>query len=221
MFSHIRSAAAVLALGCVLTLALIDRPEAARAEALSAEDEADVKRIEDYFNQIGTLQARFIQLSPNGRFAQGSLYLSRPDKLRFEYDPPIPYLLIAQGGRVIFYDKELETPAFVSVSDTPLEFLLSNSVSLSQDVTVTQVERGPGTLRVTMVQTTKPEDGAVQITFSERPFEVKKWSLIDSRGTAVHIAILDPRFGIPLDPTLFKFENPTFTRDPTGETDSK
>lgn len=219
MFSHIRTAAAVVALGCALTLGLADR--AARAATLSAQDVADVKRVEDYFNQIGTLQARFIQLSPNGRFAQGSLYLWRPDKLRFEYDPPIPYLLIAEGGRVIFYDKELETPAFVSVSDTPLEFLLASSVSLSQDVTVTQVERGPGTLRITLVQTSKPEDGAVQITFSERPFEVKKWSLIDSRGTAVHIAILDPRFGVDLDPTLFEFKNPTFQREPRTESDDK
>ncbi len=182
----------------------------AASAGLSAEDQAAVRRIEDYINSITTLQARFIQLNPNGRFVEGSLYISRPGRLRFEYDPPIPYRLIVDGGRVIFYDAELDAPAYLSVDDTPLDILLADKVSLSNGVEVTKVERGPGSLRVTLIWSERRDQGTVQITFSERPLELKKWSLISPKGVAIHIAILNARFGVALDPKLFEFKDPTF-----------
>ncbi len=186
-------------------------PAAIAASAgLSAEDQAAVRRIEDYINSISTLQARFIQLNPNGRFVEGWLYISRPGRLRFEYDPPIPYRLIVDGGRVIFYDAELDAPAYLSIDDTPLDILLADKVSLSNGVEVTKVERGPGSLRVTLIWSERRDQGVVQITFSERPLELKKWSLISPKGVAVHIAILNPRFGVALDPKLFEFKDPEF-----------
>ncbi len=185
-------------------------PAAWAAAGLSAEDQAAVSRIEDYINSIDTLQARFIQLNPNGRFVEGVLYIQRPGRLRFEYDPPIPYRLIVDGGRVIFYDAELDAPAYLSIDDTPLDILLADKVSLSNGVEVTKVERGPGSLRVTLIWSERRDQGTVQITFSERPLELKKWSLISPKGVAIHIAILDARFGIALDPKLFEFKDPKF-----------
>ncbi len=179
----------------------------AAAAAPTDADRRDLGRIEDYFNGISTLQARFLQLSPNGRTAEGNLYISRPGRLRFEYDPPVPYLLIANGTQVIFYDKELDTPTYVSLSSTPLEFLLGQTVKLSGLVTVTNVERRPGIIRITLVQTSSPKDGQVIITFTERPIEVKKWALVDAKGTTVEVAIFDPRLGLKLDPKLFVFED--------------
>ena len=57
------------------------------------------------------------------------------------------------------------------------------------------------------MQTKSPNDGQVIITFTERPIEVKKWAIVDSKGTTVEVAIFDPRLGVNLDPKLFKFEN--------------
>jgi outer membrane lipoprotein-sorting protein len=195
------------ALGLLCAVA-VGVPSGATAGGLSAEDEAAIRRVEDYINSIETMRARFIQLNPNGRTVEGSLYLSRPGRMRFEYDPPVAYWLIADGSQVIFYDKELETPTYVSIDDTPLRLLLDEQVSLSNGVRVTRVEHGTGALRVTLVQSGKEEDGTVQITFSERPMEVRKWSMIDAQGVAVHIALIDARYGVELDPRLFVFKNP-------------
>jgi outer membrane lipoprotein-sorting protein len=203
-----------VALGAALVLSAVAAPGAlsgAQAQAgatqLSEADARDVARIEDYFNRITTLEARFLQLSPNGRFAQGSLYMQRPGRLRFEYDDPVPYLLIADGSQVIFYDRELDTPSYVSIGATPLEFLLAETVSLDNGVEVHKIERGPGVMRITLSMEGKADEGLVQITFSERPFALKKWTLIDAEGQALHVAILDPRFDVELDPALFKFDN--------------
>lgn len=186
------------------------------AAAPTADDKRDLTRIEDYFNAITTMQARFLQLSPNGRTAEGNLYIWRPGRMRFEYDPPIPYLLIADGSQVVFYDKELDTPTYVPISSTPLEFLLGQKVSLSGNVTVTNVERRPGIIRITLIQSKNPKDGQVIITFTERPIEVKKWAIVDSKGTTVEVAIFDPRLGLNLDPKLFKFENKKIFKEDKG-----
>lgn len=194
-------------------LALVSVVTVAEAAPLTDQDRQDIARIEQYFNNIKTLQSRFIQLSPNGRFAQGNLYISRPGKLRFEYDDPVPYLLIADGNQVIFYDKKLNTPSYIPLSSTPLEFVLAPQVKLANSVIVQEIVRDPGIIRVTLLQKGKESDGSVQITFSDRPFAVKKWTLIDKQGQAIHVAILEPKFDLDLDPKLFEFKNPKIFRD--------
>ncbi len=210
-----RARAAVAGFGLLLAVApgAPFAAEPAAAVSLSAEDRKAVQRIEEYMNSIDTLQARFIQLNPNGRYVEGTLYLWRPGRMRFEYDPPIPYRLMADGGRLVFYDAELETATYLSVDGTPLEVLLAKAVRLSDDVEVTKVERGHASLRITAVWVPMRDRGMVQVTFSERPFELKKWSIIDAEGIAVHIALLDTRYGVDLDPKLFEFKNPKIFRD--------
>jgi outer membrane lipoprotein-sorting protein len=197
------------ALGLLIAVT-VGGPGGAAAAGLSADDLAAVRRVEDYINSIDTLSARFVQLNPDGRTVEGSLHVVRPGRMRFEYDPPVRYWLIANGGQVIFYDKELEAPTYVSIDDTPLGLLLDKQVSFSDGMRVTRVERATGSVRVTVVQLGKEDNGSVQITFSERPMEVKKWSIIDPRGVAVHIALLNARYGVEIDPALFVFKRPRF-----------
>src|SRR5690606_2560383 len=65
--------------------------------ALSPDDVATVARVERYLNGIQTLQGRFVQMASNGAYAEGEIYLERPGHLRFDYDPPSPVLIIANG----------------------------------------------------------------------------------------------------------------------------
>ncbi len=212
MTNHARAAVAGFGLLLAVAPGAPFAAEPAAAVSLSAEDRKAVQRVEEYLNSIDTLQARFIQLNPSGRYVEGTLYLWRPGRMRFEYDPPIPYRLMADGGRLVFYDAELETATYLSVGGTPLEVLLAETVRLSDDVEVTKVERGHASLRITAVWVPMRDRGMVQITFSERPLELKKWSIIDAEGIAVHIALLDTRYGIELDPKLFEFKNPKIFR---------
>src|SRR5262249_37609976 len=75
------------------------------APSLSAADKADIARVEAYLNALRTMQAHFLQVAENGATAQGQFYLSRPGKLRLEYDPPVPILMISEGRDfLIHYD---------------------------------------------------------------------------------------------------------------------
>src|ERR1700759_5680455 len=66
--------------------------------------EAQVPEVENYINSIRTLQARFVQSNPNGSVVQGTLSISRPGKMRFQYDPPSQLKVVADGWQVTMWD---------------------------------------------------------------------------------------------------------------------
>ena len=177
-------------------------------DVLSEQDRADIARVEEYLNAIRTLSARFMQIADNGGTAEGNLYLSRPGKLRLEYDPPVPILLVANSGFLIHYDKQLKAVTHLPIDSTPAGLLVRERIALSGDVAVTAVERGPGSLRVSVVQSKDPQAGRIMLVFSERPFALSNWQVTDAQGSVTRVALIEPRSGVPLDPALFRFTDP-------------
>jgi outer membrane lipoprotein-sorting protein len=176
---------------------------------LSTEDQADVRRAEEYLDGVRTLKARFLQISSNGRTAEGTLYLSRPGRLRLEYDPPFPVLMVANGGVLTRYDRSLNAVTRLPLESTPIGFFVRERIQLSGDITVTQVNRSADGLRITLIQTDKPEEGRIVLTFGNHPFALTSWEIIDARGDSTRIVLMQPSVGVPLDPTLFRFTEPS------------
>lgn len=113
----------------------------------SARDRADVARVEGYLNGLKSLKARFTQVAPDGGISQGTAWMERPGRMRFQYDPPTPFLLVAAHGELVFNDLSLQQTSQISLSRTPLGILLAANVTLSGAVTVTGIQRLPGQLR--------------------------------------------------------------------------
>ena len=177
------------------------------AAALTPQDQADLKRIETYLDNIKTLQALFQQTNPDGSTAEGELYLSRPGKMRFEYQPPVQMLMVSDGNYVAVNDLELKSVQFFPVESTPAWFLLREAIKLSGDVTVTRFERGPKSLRVTCVQTKDPNNGAITLVFQDDPLVLKQWIVLDPQHRLTTVALLDPREGVQLKPEMFYLPN--------------
>jgi len=178
------------------------------ARALTPADTADLQRVQDYLNNIRTLQSRFEQISNDGGIATGTLYLSRPGKMRVEYDPPVPILLVATDNRIWYYDKKLEQISFFDLKDTPAWFLLQDNVSFGGDITVSNLERDPGALRVTVHEAKNPSLGQATLVFSDKPLELRKWQILDAQEKAVTVTLDDPHYGAPLNPQLFYWTDP-------------
>jgi outer membrane lipoprotein-sorting protein len=207
----LRSTATALLAALLLGAALPSTGVAAppRSVQLSPDEQADVQRVQQYLNSIRTMTARFVQYGEDGSTAQGQLSLSRPDRMRFEYDPPAPILLMANGYSVIYFDKQLQQTTYLPISSTPAWFLLRDDIKLGGDVTITKFEHGPGVIRITLVQTKEPDAGMVTLTFSDKPLELKQWVITDPQGKRTTVALTDVRTGIPVDPKLFVFQEPT------------
>lgn len=180
----------------------------AGAAELSSQDRRDVRRIEAHLNDIRTLSADFIQIAPDGSIARGRFHLKRPGRLRFEYEPPAPVLVVADGTYVNYFDAELGQLSQIGVYSTPLGAIVAREVRLSGKVAVTSVERGSAVISLRIIDTGEPDRGTLTLIFSERPLELRKWEVTDSQGLTTTIALDDLSINPDLDPELFVFRQP-------------
>ena len=181
----------------------------ARTLSLTKQDIADLVRIENHLNGIKTLSARFLQVSSDGGYSEGQIYMSRPGRMRIEYDPPVPILVVADGINLIYVDKEMEQATAIFLSLTPAEMILREHLSLvSDEILVTGFQRSPGILRVSIVKADDPLEGQLTLVFSDGPLELRKWTVTDAQGVKTTISLLGSRFGVKLDKALFDYEMP-------------
>lgn len=199
----LRAAPLLLAVPALLPARLLAAaPTPAR---LSERDRADLARAEAYLNTIHTLKAHFLQVSPDGSTAEGTAWMDRPGKMRFQYDAPSPLLLVAGHGLFFFHDSKLGQTTNLPLSATPLGLLLTNNLKLSGDVTVTEVSRQPGMLQIGMVRTASPDDGSLTLVFVDNPLALRQWSVVDAQGRETRVTLFNVQLGGSFDPQLFDF----------------
>lgn len=183
---------------------------AAGQVALSARDRADLGRAEGVLNRLVSVKARFLQIAQNGAAAEGTAWIVRPGRMRFEYDPPEPLLLIAGDGQFFYYDRELRQPTIVPVGSTPLGLLLRADLKLSGDITVTSVDRSGGLVRIALHRTGRPAEGRLTLVFDEAVTELKQWAVVDAQGRETRVSLFQPEYGGRYPDLLFAFNDPRF-----------
>ena len=179
---------------------------------LDERDRAVIDRILAYLNNIRTMESHFEQIAGDGRPVSGMLYVERPGKLRLQYDPPVPVLIIADGRGIYYWDSKLEQLSETRVEDTPAWFLLRPDIRASGDVTITEFERQSGLIRLTMQETAHPDLGTVTLVFSEHPLQLRQWTIVDAQGRPVTVTLTDPRFGMAISPLMFDWIDPRITK---------
>ena len=175
---------------------------------LSDADRADLKRIEAYLQSLDGVVAEFQQINEEGGVASGSLLMQRPGKLRFSYAPPAQQFVVSDGTTITYVDPIARETTAGPLSATPLAVLVAPVVRFSGDVTVTAFERGPGVLRVTLRKTAEPDQGSLQLVFTDRPLGLSYWVVVDAQKKSTRVAISDVKLGQKIDPASFTFENP-------------
>ncbi len=167
-----------------------------------------VSRVEQYLQTLTTARARFLQTSPNGAQSIGTFYLSRPGKLRFEYDDPIKDFVVADSYFIYFYDAELGEQSNAPIGQTLADFLLRPDIKLSGDINVTEIKRAGKLLQVTLIQADDPGAGSLSLGFEENPLKLKKWRVVDPTGSITEIELFKLESGIALEDNLFVYMNP-------------
>lgn len=192
---------------------------AARAQApaaLAPQDRADIARIEGYLNSVRTLHSRFRQVAPNGGTSEGQAWLERPGRLRFEYDPPSPFLLVGGHGLLIFHDSQLKQTSNIPLGSTPLGLLLQDNLRLSGDITVAGLIRAPGQLQVRLLRTKSPADGTLTLIFADAPLALRQWSVLDAQRQETRIMLYNIEVGGTFNQKLFEFIDPRFFQNNVG-----
>jgi outer membrane lipoprotein-sorting protein len=177
--------------------------QTAPASLISTADQALVDKAVAYLQGLSEAHGRFTQTDPRGQVTTGELFLKRPGKARFAYDPPSGLLVVSDGGRVIVQDKRLNTFTAYPLGATPLSLFLAKTIRLDKGVQVTRVARAADGFTITARDGQKKNAGQIALTFTNAPFALVGWAVTDARTqtTNIRIAGLSPASG--LDPALF------------------
>jgi len=202
---HRRSLLAALALAPLAAAP----PLPAGAVPPTPHDQSDLNHLVAFLNGIHTLRARFEQRAPDGTISHGTVWMERPGRIRFEYDPPSPLLLIAGHGQVYFHDSELNQTSKIALSRTPLSILLADRVTFSGPVTVTDIQRLPNEIQVSLVRTANPGEGLLAMVFSLTPLNLWQWAVVDAQHKITRVTLLNMQVGGRFDPNLFTFTDPS------------
>jgi len=173
---------------------------AATTTELSPGDRALIGRIQDYLEGLDTLRARFSQRSSDGTRARGELWLDRPGKLHFAYDPPPDLVMVANGSWLLYYDREAEQTSYIPLSETPLYPLLKENIHLlgSETFAVADASRGRGGVSLTLVRGTGDagSPGSLTLMFRDDPLRLRQWRLIDQQGTVTQVRLTEVERGV-------------------------
>lgn len=172
-------------------------------------DDRDLTRITNYLNGITTLEGNFVQIGPDGDLSEGRFYMRRPGRVRFQYDPPNPALIVADGTWVGVYDTEINTLDRIPLGSTPLDLLLRERVNLRDEGAVTGIEREAGQMRVRAIDPDAPDQGSITMVFADNPLELRQWIVLDAQGLTTTVALSETRANVRLDPKLFFIDEPT------------
>lgn len=186
----------LLAAGLALASSL---PAAAEKLSLSA--------ISAYLNSFETARGAFTQINDDGTIQTGTIYIRRPGRVRFEYDPPDETLVLASGGAVAVFDpKGNSGPETYPLERTPLKIILARQVDLSRERMVTAHTHDGTATTVTAQDPENPDYGNIQLVFTGPPVELRQWRVNDSGGGSTTVVLGELEIGPALPNRLFNIQ---------------
>jgi len=181
-----------------------DKGASNQATAFDSKQRALLDRISMYLSSIQTMVGNFVQIGPDGNRTEGTFYLQKPGRIRFEYNPPSPIDIIADGSSVVVRDRKLATQDLYPLSQTPLRYLLADRIDLLRDTDVTSVSSDDTFATVTieqkqvMIGTDK-----LMIMFDAKDLTLKQWTVTDPQGFDTTVAVYNLDTTKKPDPNLF------------------
>lgn len=204
-----RAQAAMPALGAPTPVGGLPTPPSAAAPAAgTAAHAAELAKISTYLNGLHALHARFLQIAPDGATSTGTAWLERPGRMRFQYNPPSPVLLVAGYGLLVFHDSQLDQTTNIPLDRTPLGILLADHVRLSGPVTVTSLKKRDGLILLTVVRTDSPGEGSLTLVFNADPLSLRSWITTDAQHQQTRISLYDIKLGGHFSSDLFTYIDP-------------
>ena len=173
------------------------------ASPLSAE-KINVEDLSAYLNALTTLRAGFTQISSDNSLSTGALFIKRPGRARFEYDPPNNALILAVGGQLAIFDPQGNTePERYPLSKTPLSLILADKINLAQDRMVTGHEYDGISTILTVQDSDFPERGIIRLVFTGPATQLRQWMILDQNGDQTVVILNDMKTQISLPESLF------------------
>ncbi|MGL4312156.1 MAG: LolA family protein [Paracoccaceae bacterium] len=149
-----------------------------------------LKTVSTYLNSIKTVEAPFTQVNADGSESYGTLFIHRPNRMRFEYATPDKTVVLASGGQVAIFDgKSNQPPEQYPLKRTPLNLILARNVDLGRARMVVGHDQAGDMTVVRAQDPENPEYGYIDLFFDADPVELREWVVTDEYGTKTHVML--------------------------------
>ena len=198
--------ATALTLGAMTAAPALFEGHAAKLQGIqiTPEVQAAVEKLNAYFNSFQTLQGELTQISPRGRAAKGVFYLAKPGKLRFEVEPPMPYIMASDGKWLTLTNKQMSKGDQFPLSKTPMRLLVSDKLDLLQEAVVLNFEQDAGTTTIALADKKGSMPGQIVLVFDDALSELQQWVIIDGKGQKTTVQLANLEKNVKINPKLFK-----------------
>ncbi len=174
------------------------------AMAFTAKQRVILDRISHYLSAVQTLVGNFVQIAPDGSRTEGTFYIQKPGKVRFEYNPPSPVEVIADGSAVAVRNRDLNTQEVWPLSQTPLRYLLADHIDLLHDTDVLSVSSDDKYITVVIEEThAAVGTSRLMIMFDAKDLTLRQWTVTDPQGLDTTVSIYNLNADTKPDPDLF------------------
>ncbi|MGJ4890283.1 outer membrane lipoprotein carrier protein LolA [Bradyrhizobium sp. HKCCYLRH3099] len=183
--------------------------------SFDANQKAQAAKVSAYLSSLQTLVGNFVQVGPDGSKTKGDFYIQKPGKVRFEYEPPTPIDIIADGSSLVVRDRKLATQDVYPLSQTPLRYLLSDRIDLLKDTNVIAVSADD--LYVTITIEEKQAligTSRLMLMLGAKDGQLKQWTVTDPQGYDTTIAVYNLDTTKKLDPAMFKIDFTNYSTPP-------
>ncbi|WP_246663867.1 outer membrane lipoprotein carrier protein LolA [Phyllobacterium sp. SYP-B3895] len=187
---------------CVTGLVAVATPALAQAApgGVSAAQE-----IANKFSGVKTLTGSFVQFGPRGDQTEGTFYIERPGKIRFNYNKPSPIRVISDGQSVVINNRKLDTWDLYPLSKTPLKLLLSDSIDLSGGK-VKSVKEEPDMTTIVLGDKSIFGNSTITMMFDPKTSDLRQWTITDAQGLDTTVMITNVRTGVRFADDMFKID---------------
>jgi outer membrane lipoprotein-sorting protein len=184
----------------------VAKAASAKPSAAAALSDAEaIERANAYLNSVNMMVADFVQVGADGTRQEGRVYVDKPGKMRFQYDPPATVEIIADGRSVAIHDLKLNKQDLYFIGQTPMKFLLKDNLDLAKDVTVLDVASTPKTTAI-KIEDKATFGGTSRITlfFDTATFQLRQWTVFDPQGYETTVSLFNVDLTKKPDPALFQ-----------------
>jgi outer membrane lipoprotein-sorting protein len=168
---------------------------------------AQAARVSNYLSSLQTVSGNFVQVGPDGSKTKGDFYIQKPGKVPFEYEPPSPIAIIADGSMLAVRDRKLATQDIYPLSQTPLRYLLSDRIDLLKDTNVVSVTADDVFISV-IIEEKQLLIGTsrLMLMVGAKDGQLKQWTVTDPQGYDTTVAVYNLDTSRKVDPGLFKID---------------
>ncbi len=171
--------------------------------ALTPEQQQSIMKLNSYLNSFQSLKADFVQVSSKGSMAQGQMLISKPGKLRFEYAPPNPLLIVSDGRWLTIKDKVKEKGDQFPLSSTPLRLVVAPQIDLLAETDVIGFDSTDGLTSVSFMDRKGSLGGYITLVYDEQRNQLIQWVVVDGKGRHTTVQLTNVVLGGNFDPKLF------------------